>query len=182
MSIATYSFLPFLRQGIANKLEDTPEARATFDVKLDVHGDGNGIITPVPDKHIQIYGPGDIVGIDRRMIVKTDPLNWITNFEPNYLPYVDFYDEDFPWRYTPATPKVQRLIPWISLIVLADGEFEEGHAVVDQPLDFFTVKTAAIAHAFFPPIDQVWAWAHVHYNGDLTATDATIVTDQPASV
>ena len=24
------------------------------------------------------------------------------DFEPNYLPFVEFYDEDFPWRYTPA--------------------------------------------------------------------------------
>jgi len=180
MSIATYSFLPYLRQGIANNLEATAEARATFDVKLDVQGDGT--ISPVDDKHIQIYGPGDIVGIDPRIIVKTDPHNWITNFEPNYLPYIDFYDEDFPWRYTPAPPAGQRLNPWISLVVLADGEFEEGQPAVNQPLAFFTIRTAATVKSFFPPADQLWAWAHVHYNGDLTATDSTIVTDQPADV
>ena len=36
------------------------------------------------------------------MVVRTEPLNWITDFEPNYLPFVEFYDEDFAWRYTPA--------------------------------------------------------------------------------
>ena len=36
------------------------------------------------------------------MVVRTEPLNRITNFEPNYLAFIEFYDEDFLWRYTPA--------------------------------------------------------------------------------
>ena len=50
----------------------------------------------------QLYGPGDIIGIDRNAIVRTEPRNLVTNFETNYLPFVEFYDEDFPWRYTPV--------------------------------------------------------------------------------
>ena len=44
----------------------------------------------------QLYGPGDIIGIDAGLIVRTEPRHWITNFETNYLPFVEFYDEDFP--------------------------------------------------------------------------------------
>ncbi len=180
MSIATYSFLPYLRQGIANNVQSSGGARGTFTVKLDVHGDE--IITPVSDKSVEIYGPGDIVGIDVRTIVKTDPLNRITNFESNYLTYIDFYDEDFPWRYTPVPVAGQRLNPWIALIVLADGEFDEGQNLLNRPLPFFKLKSAATKDNFFPKKDQLWAWAHVHFNGDLTAADKTILVDNPADV
>ena len=98
-TVATYSFLPYLRQGIANNVQSTGGARGEFTVKLDVHGDAKTV--PVKDRNVEIYGPGDVIGIDSRSVVKTDPHNGITNFESNYLPYIYFYDEEFPWRYTP---------------------------------------------------------------------------------
>src|ERR1700704_5030876 len=97
--IATYSFLPWLRQGIANQIQPgASSVRATVKVKLDVVGTGIGDEKKGPiERDISIYGPGDIVGIDRKAIIRTEPHNWITNFEPNYLPCIEFYDEDFPW-------------------------------------------------------------------------------------
>ena len=47
-----------------------------------------------------------------------EPAHWVTNFEPNYLAAIEFYDEDFPWRYTPAAPDGRRLLPWLALVVL----------------------------------------------------------------
>jgi hypothetical protein len=180
MSLPTYSFLPYLRQGLANNLEQTTEARAKFTVKLDVHGtDANGAdkLSPVGDKAVEIYGPGDVVGIDPRSIIKTDPHNWITNFENNYLAHIDFYDEDFPWRYSPVVPVGQRLNPWLALVVLKEDEFTEGQSLLNRPLPYITVKDAGIRDNFFPKKEQLWAWAHVHVNGDITASDTTIVVN-----
>ena len=42
----------------------------------------------------QLYGAGDIIGIESRAIVRTEPRHWITNFETNYLPFIEFYEED----------------------------------------------------------------------------------------
>lgn len=179
MSIPTYSFLPYLRQGIANSIQSTLGARGNFTVKLDIHGDA--AVTPLSDKQVDIYGPGDIIGIDSRAIVKTDPHPRVTNFEANYLPYIDFYDEDFPWRYTPVPASNERLDPWITLIVLAKDEFEEGQDS-NLPLPFFKLKSAATRDNFFPKKNQLWAWAHVHINGDLTKSDSTIIADQPSDV
>ena len=53
---------------------------------------------------MELYGPGDVIGLDPRAIMRTEPRDWVTNFEPNYLAALEFYDEDFPWRYTPAAP------------------------------------------------------------------------------
>src|SRR5215217_9265301 len=95
--IGTYSFLPYLRLGLANTIsqpdQDAVKLRATFDLQLTLEGkalNGVGPLTDPISKPVQLYGPGDIVGVDTRAIFKTEPLNWITNFEANYLPYIDF--------------------------------------------------------------------------------------------
>jgi hypothetical protein len=124
-AIATYSFLPWLRQGVANTIasadgDPAVKTRASIDVALQLSGDP--VTSGVPElqqpisQKVQLYAPGDIIGIDSRAIVRLEPRNWVTNFESNYLPGIDFYDEDFAWRYTPAAPDGSRLHlrPWIA--------------------------------------------------------------------
>lgn len=180
--IGTYSFLPYLRIGLANKIQqpdqDPVKLRASFQLHLTVEGtpiNGGAVLQEVIDKSVQLYGPGDVVGIDSHAIFKTEPLNWITNFEPNYLPYIDFYDEDFAWRYTPNRPDdaLHRLRPWLALVVLEETEFTNGKNMKDKPLPFIQVANAA---ANFPPPEQLWAWAHVHVNKDLAANDGEMIT------
>src|SRR6266446_2509013 len=120
--VATYSFLPWLRQGIANTItsddgEPGVKARAAAHVALQLAGNpvgGGSELTQDVTQDIALYGPGDIIGIDSRAIVRTEPWNWVTNFEANYLAAIDFYDEDFAWRYTPARAGQSglRLRPW----------------------------------------------------------------------
>src|SRR5580765_578537 len=115
--IATYSFLPWLRQGLANNIttadsDTSVKLRSSIPVRLTVSPtklDGKPGADEFVQQKVELYGPGDIVGIDAKAIVKTEPRNWITNFEPNYLPFIEFYEEDFPWRYTPARHDEQRL-------------------------------------------------------------------------
>jgi hypothetical protein len=164
--IATYTFLPWLRQGIANQIIGQTGIRATIPVDLTLSGnkiDGSMESKPPIQKNIQIYGPGDIIGIDPKAIIKVEPQNWITNFEPNYLPYIEFYDEDFPWRYSPLAPANHRLQPWIMLIVLKENEFENGKNIKDRPLPYIQLSN----EAKLPPSEQLWAWAHVHVNKSL---------------
>src|SRR5207244_1896431 len=106
--------------------------------------------------------------------VRTEPHDWISNFEPNYLPYVDFYDEDFPWRYTPAAPDASglRLRPWITLLVLRDGEFDEGKNLAGKNLPYVQISDPSV----FPPANELWAWAHVHVNRTLAGSDGEFVT------
>jgi hypothetical protein len=54
---------------------------------------------PVP---MRLHGPGDVIGIDQRLVVRTDPKPNARNFEPNTSPIVDFDPPDFPWMLTPA--------------------------------------------------------------------------------
>jgi len=168
--IANYTFLPWLRQGIVNQISGQTGVRATIAIDLTLSGEkieGGTATRPVIHKDIEIYGPGDIVGIDQRAIIKAEPRNWITNFEPNYMPYIEFYDEDFPWRYSPTTPTGHRLHPWIMLIVLKEDEFADGKNIKDRPLPYFTFK----GDVPLPPSDQLWAWAHIHVNKNIIGTE-----------
>ncbi len=164
-SIATYSFISWLRKGIANKIVSGAGvgARATIPVNLQIEGQaisGENPKSPI-QRPIQLYGPGDILGIDRKAIVKNEPRNWITNFESNYMPYVEFYDEDFPWRYSPAAVENDRLMPWLALVVLKEDEFNIGKNMHNRPLSFMEV---ANPRQVFQQYEQLWAWAHIHVN------------------
>ena len=116
VTVAKYTFSAWLRKGIGNRITEPDNlglgggavkerAHVPVDVMLNT--------TPV-HKEFALIGPGDIIGLNPEMVVRTEPLNRITNFEPNYLPFIEFYDEDFLWRYTPARANGQRLRPWIA--------------------------------------------------------------------
>lgn len=171
--LGTYSFLPWLRNGIAGSitsadLDATVTERASVHVDLTVSGDGGAVSQPVP-KDIALYGPGDIVGLDQRAIVRAEPRHLVTSVEPNYLAHIEFYDEDLPWRYTPAAPDPSRLRlrPWIALVVLSEDEFDD-NAAPGRPLPAISVANPDA----LPPAAGVWAWAHVHVNRSLADTEA----------
>jgi hypothetical protein len=167
----TYTFLPLARQGLGIHIQEADQdpavqLRGTIAVDLTVTGEPvPGVTAPAPvtvPKAVQLYGPGDIVGVDGRAIVRSEPRHWITNFEANHLPFVEFYDEDFIWRYTPAKPSAgsRRLTPWLTLMVLAEGEFDDAVDLTNRPLPYVqvTVDPATV----LPAHDQLWAWGHVH--------------------
>jgi hypothetical protein len=167
--LGTYAFLPWLRQGIANAITTPPAAgtRASIHVEVDITGtavDGGPPLIQSAAQDIALYGPGDILGIDPRAVIRTEPRAGVSNFESNYLAAIDFYDEDFPWRYTPAPAAGLQLNPWIALVVLNATEFAEGKNIANRPLPFITIGDASV----LPVAAELWAWAHVHFNQGLS--------------
>lgn len=163
ISVGRYTFASWLRRGIGTRVTQPDRLgaggagtseRAT--VPVDVSLNGAGI-----SKNFALVGPGDIIGVNPQMVIRTEPLNWISNFEPNYLAFVEFYDEDFPWRYTPARPTGEKLSPWLALLVLEapDGELPGEFELTERrdPLPSLRVTKAAA----LPPLTQNWAFAHV---------------------
>ncbi|MGC5567823.1 hypothetical protein ACPYPG_33965 [Streptomyces sp. FR-108] len=190
MTPNSYAFLPWLRTGLTTRITTDPGTsdRAVVPVRLRVTGEGvaGGTFTQDIERQVQLYGPGDVAGVDGRAISRTEPQPWITNVEPNYLAHIEFYDEDFPWRYSPAPPDgtTGRLLPWLALVVLAGGQDPAADAAAEftevaqagRPLPAVTVKNPA---ATLPPPDQLGAWAHVHVNDGL-GLDGLIASDDPA--
>ena len=177
MADPTYAFLPWVRQGLGLHLAGSAGTRATLDVAIGLSGEaiGGGSLTATVDRTVELYGPGDVVGIDGRAVIAYEPREGTTNFESNYLPYVAFYDEDFPWRYTPVAPDGDRLVPWISLVVLRDEEeFEDVAGGPSRRASIVVFDPAAT----LPPTDQLHLWAHVHVNDRLAAP--VVSADGPA--
>ena len=173
LTVGKYTFSAWLRKGIGRSIiePDTLGAsggavkeRASVPVDVSVN-------TRPVHKEFALLGPGDVIGLSRDNVVRTEPDNWVTDFEPNYLAFIEFYDEDLPWRYTPASAVGSRLRPWLALAVLEEdteetpGEFTRNDKRL--PLPSITVQSTAS----LPPHTQTWAWAHVHTNE--TFADAT---------
>ncbi|WP_028926215.1 hypothetical protein [Pseudonocardia acaciae] len=190
MTANAYAFLPYLRTGLSTRITADPTGqgttRATIPIKLLLTGDpltGPTPITQDVTQPLQLYGPGDVIGVDPRAISRTEPRPWTTNVEPNYLAHIEFYEEDFAWRYSPSAPDTarNRLRPWLALIVLEGavepgpgGEFTEG-TLPGRPLPSITVTNPAALQ----PSDQLGAFAHVHVDGGL---GGDVLADDPAEM
>ena len=159
MSLATYKFLPWLREGLANTIteKDTlsvsqptgAKGRATLSLQVKINNFLEG------QKDFMIVGPADVMGFSRDLVIRTQPAAWDTASSPNVLAHVEFYEEDFPWRYSPAKPDGAKLRPWISLIVLKESEFTRNDVVV--PLPQIVIGDASV----LPAYSDAWLWAHV---------------------
>jgi hypothetical protein len=173
IEISRYQFHSWARKGVATTIVE-PDDLGTGTAATTQRAQINLPIllnTAPLAKNFSLISPGDIIGINRDMIVRTQPLNWITDFEPNYLAFVEFYDEDFLWRYTPAAPKLadslptdpptDKLRPWVFLLLVKEGEFERTKR--KMPLSSITVKATDV----FPPAGETWLWAHVHNDANI---------------
>jgi hypothetical protein len=160
-----YTFLPWVKTGlgvsISNNEQELKGPRAKIQTKLSVKR-YNGIDNPLGNiyKDYFLYGPGDVEGILNSVIIRIEPSANNLNFEPNYFPFIEFSQPDFPWRYTPAKPINNqlsgRLSPWISLIVLEEDEFDR------RPIETGSLPRIAVRNpqTSLPDPKQSWAWAH----------------------
>ncbi|MEU1973489.1 hypothetical protein ABZ477_17675 [Microbacterium sp. NPDC019599] len=175
-----YTFLPWSRRGIAVRIDqpdhlganpaEGPKDRATMTASVAVSSmpvPGAPPLAPVTvTQEVSLVGPGDIKGFTPDAVLRSMPVPGSVNATPGELAYVEFYDEEFPWRYTPAhATTAHKLRPWIALFVLADGEYTLTR--VPGELAILTVAVTAP----LPPVTETWAWAHVQTQGDLGLGD-----------
>ena len=176
MSIATYSFLPYLRQGISNNLQSSGGARGTFTVKIDIHGDAT--VTPANDKTGRDLWSRAISWAS--MCARWSKPTRITGSPISnriIWPISIFTTKIFPGAIHPSRRAQKRLNPWIYPDHPRRRRIYRRCSRCQRPLPYITLKEHRYPTSFFPKKDQLWAWAHVHFNGDLTGSDSTIVTD-----
>jgi hypothetical protein len=173
LSLPEYTFVPWLRRGLAAEIAEAdalaadPGAaatvgRATLDVELtlDVVPAPGAPPPPRPTikRKVGILGPGDVATLKAEAILRTHPADGVLGATPDELAFVEFYDEDLPWRYTPAKAASSRLRPWLALLVLTEEEFtvREPGAPGQPQLPVVTLTD----RAQLPPAEETWAWAH----------------------
>jgi hypothetical protein len=158
-AIAQYTFLPWYRTGLGSAVSGSDAARATVDVTVHARF---GAASEDYTQKVHLIGPGDILGIDTRAVVRLEPRPYANDFEANYLAAIEFFDEDYPWRYSPSVVSPAgkgRLDPWLALIVLDETEFEWEDPQPGMPRSILIRDTSVL-----PPPEDLWAWAHSHLN------------------
>ena len=160
--VAQYRFLPWTRRGLGavQRNLDTGAAlpiRPVVNVGVTITGAG------AKDLDLALYGPGDVLGIDPRLIVRTDPRPGSTDVEPNYFAGIEFDPPDLPWMFTPASAGTnQRLRPWLVLVCVDTSAVAAPHLASGPdrgPLPVIEVPADAVAREL-PDLSESWAWAH----------------------
>src|SRR6266852_3802478 len=172
--IGRYHFLAWARRGIGASVSNPDNngslpRRASVNVQLSLsvqQGNATNVIQPTP-RTVEMFGPGDVIGIDPRHIIRTEPRNFTVNFEPNYLCGIEFDTPDLPWLFTPAAPNGDHLRPWLALLALKPDEFNLPSDAPNPLPAVDVVKLKALSD-----LSDSWNWAHVQVSGDSSLTDA----------
>jgi hypothetical protein len=158
--IGSYTFLPWVRGGVGAVVNAPFGAvRATIDVVIPVQATGLPDLSAQTTTPIQVRGPGDVIGLDERQIIRRYPLPEAVNVEDTFLAHVEFDRPVVPWLFSPMAPDGDRLTPWISLVVLAQGRYtvKPGTGGLPDQVQTFLGE--------LQPTDDAWAWAHAQLVG-----------------
>jgi hypothetical protein len=176
---SVYTFFGWVRQGLSgaglppDSIADLP-ARPNIPLTLTVKDNA-----PVSNS-VRIAGPGDVLGIDRRQVVRCDPAFFTQNFEPTFLAAIEFDRPDFPWMFTPAAPNVVRqLRPWICLVVIKRGQGVEIRSTPGTKTPVLEIGEPARPADELPDLKESWAWAHAQVAGVAENPNAEILFGSP---
>jgi hypothetical protein len=169
-------FVSWLRRGLGVHIGSgaTTDGRASIRVTVDVErrlDAGDPEVRPVTVT-LPMFGPDDVTGIDPRTVVRTWPQADVSDAEQNGVPLVEFSEPDLPWRYSPQGVADDRILPWMCLIVLAEGEFTLLPSGQDRPLAVVQVNDGVR----LPNRADAWAWAHAEVRGVAAVSDAVVAT------
>ncbi len=168
--LGSYAFVSSLRRGISTQISNrdgdpSPPTRATVPISVDINDGALNATT-----NLELYGPGEIIGFEPNAVIRTWPRPNVFDAETNLFPLVEFDQADLPWRFTAAAPSLMdRLRPWIVLIILEDSEISQTMpAGSDGRLSSIVVTSGGS----LPNLAQSWAWAHVQVSGQKTVSPA----------
>ena len=179
--------LPNLRKGlsrnISSEVKDAEGLRAGFkvDIQMDGHKAGNNYISQNRlNRQFLLAGPVDVKSINAKAISQVVPADKSVGLSNGYMPYVEFLDEDLPWRYTPQ-PSSDKLVPWLLLLACKDGEFkvnqkQEGMKSVTITLDGTSGDELS---TFYPDPSQFYKLAHVQINAPEGTDPLEYIKDNP---
>ena len=159
----SYRFLPHVRRGLADRIPDADglgtsiASRARFPVTVTLQGGRTAGVD------LRLFGPGDVIGVDPRGIVRTEPPRFARDVDPDEFAAIEFDAPDFPWMFTPAkTGSNDRLRPWLALVVVRKQPGVSVAVRADHPLPTLSIEAPAVPADELPDLSESWAWAHTH--------------------
>lgn len=146
--MSTARFTSHVRSGLA---VGASAGQAT--VELTVEADGE---TARPEATLQLAGPGNVVGLQPRVIARRAPTAGSADVTPGSLVFIELTEAGLPWSLSPASPSGGRLVPWLALLVLPADAVQIQSAA--RPLPRLLADGIA---GYLPAPADLWAWAHV---------------------
>lgn len=110
---------------------------------------------------LEMYGPQDVTRFDASSIIHREPNANTRNFEPNYIPYIDFSYPGLPWTFSPSGQSPYK--PWLCLLVIPEDPTVRFDPNPESPHPIITLTdTSALPGAWKLPdlADSIW-WSHV---------------------
>ncbi len=159
-------YFTHLRRGFGAQENFEPGGpRPAFDIPLTIRASPDISAPQTGLQRVAIYGPGDVLGFEaERMVKRFQPVASDTDFTANNIPFIDFAEADFAWRYSSARGQgTDFWIPWLCLIVLKmdDGEEVGEYVRIEQIPEDRPPQIVVKRGTPMPDIDTSWRWAHV---------------------
>ena len=175
MTASRLWFLPWLRAGLTGAIT-TPDGadgltnRAPVPLAVQLNA------TQVDVPEAAVLGPGDVLGIDARQVLRLDPPDRTTGHETTRWASVEFDEPSLPWLFTPAAPEANRLRPWIALVVVREQDGVELTPGAQPGTTKLRIAAPASVGAELGDPASTWAYAHVQVTGG-TSDDAPKLED-----
>lgn len=111
------------------------------------------------EKKVKFIGPGDILRVNPSAVMKVHPDADSVGFPKQLVPYIEFWEPDFLWRYTPASENQGKLRPWLSLVICRQEDIQ--FRTLSDGLTYFSFIGGDDAwNASFPSVDKMFLCAH----------------------
>lgn len=171
-----YVLVPWVRGGLSSGISGVNNTgRAEIPVAITLTADVGDSMEVA--RKLTLFGPGDVIGIDPRQVVRREPPPAAAVGDSSTLAHIEFDRPEIPWLYSPEPATNDQLRPWIALVVVDASKVKE-----------FVPATGALPARLIvpvselPPLDDSWAWAHAQVHGTLgKANVADRLTDAYAS-
>lgn len=174
------SFYSWIRKGLGSQISEadnlgkatgeiikrpTVQLTAVINAKGIADNAGNGesssSITRTEAKTIVLSGPGDVLSLSSNAVLRVFPIPDSQGFPIDEFPYIEFWEPDFAWRFTPAmADEEKKLRPWLALVVCKESECSVEKASWGVDLVTFNVEKDEDYKKIFPPPTDVWRMAH----------------------
>ena len=173
-------YFPWVRKGLSNRIdeedtlaENTPGLaleRSVLFVEAKFEKTPASAVTNAKDKlpvftetkQVQFISPGDITGVNSDAIMRVAPKEGSDDFSIQFFPYIEFWEPDFPWRYTPAHPTAdgKKLRPWLALLACKKENFSMVRMNDGRQWASMHIETEDQYRAIFPAPEDTWKSAH----------------------
>lgn len=167
--LETLTFVPYVLSGLAAAL--TPPAgsavRGRTTVTVPVADDAGG--SDAVSRTVEVQGPGDVLGLDLRQVVRRYPTPGTVDAEETCHPHIELDRPELPWAFSAQAPG-DTMRPWLALVVLQERE------VTWLPRGQGLHPVIEVRDDLLPPPASLHRWAHAQTVGGDTALAARLST------